>query len=620
MEWTAELVRETYLNFFKQRGHIIIPSASLIPENDPSVLFTTAGMHPLVPYLLGQEHPSGKRLTDVQKCIRTGDIDEVGDATHLTFFEMLGNWSLGDYWKEEAIPWSWELLTGKDGFGIHPNRIAVTVFAGDNDALRDEESAELWKRAGVSEKRIAYLDKEENWWPAGGKHPGPQGPDTEMFVWTGDGDPPELFDPSDENWVEVWNDVFMTYNRTEDGVYEPLKQRNVDTGMGDRILIVLEGKKHVYETDLFRPIVLKIAELSGRDFIGASEDRRVRIVADHLRAATFILGDPFGIAPSNVDQGYVLRKLIRRAVRAGKSLGISCTEPWTPYIAEAIIEHYCSAYPELKNNCERIIFELTEEERKFYEVLERGTKHFDRLVKQLPEGSSVISGTDVFTLYESYGFPLEMTEDLAREHEPSLTVDRVAYAEAERTHQEQSRATAGQRFTGGLADHSDQAVRYHTATHLLHVALRSVLGDHIEQKGSNITPDRMRFDFTHAEKVTREQLAEVERIVREQIAADLTVSYELMSVEDAKRSGVIGLFDDRYAQLGEQIKVYRIGEGHDMVSAEICGGPHVGRTGMIGNFHIAKEEAVGRGVRRIRAIIDPSQGVAMEIAQAASHG
>ncbi|MDP3771651.1 MAG: alanine--tRNA ligase [bacterium] len=615
-QWTAQRVRETFLRFFKERGHAVIPSASLIPENDPSVLFTTAGMHPLVPYLMGQVHPAGKRLVNVQKCIRTGDIDEVGDNRHLTFFEMLGNWSLGDYFKKDAIAWSHELLTSKDWFGLDPNRLAVSVFAGDADASRDEESAAAWKALGINDARIAYLGKDDNWWPAGGKNPGPQGPDTEMFYWISDDPPPAAFDPKDDRWVEVWNDVFMQFKRTPEGAYAPLAQQNVDTGMGlERMLCVLTGKKTVFETDLFESMLEKIVLLcSDRDFkstlVEFRRERSRRIIADHIRAATFMLGDPFGITPSNVDQGYVLRKLIRRAVRAGRSVGIITKSPWTPDIAEVIITHYREAYPELERHRSRILFELREEEERFNETLDRGLRRIAAL-------GDHVSGTDAFDLYQSYGFPPELTEEILGER--GATLDRDAFDVAMKAHQEKSRAATGQRFQGGLADHSDQSIRYHTATHLTHQALRTVLGDHVEQRGSNITPERMRFDFVHPEKLTSEQVQKVEALVRQQIAANLPVHYELMDVAEAKKAGVIGLFEDQYAKLGGKVKVYFIGSADQgFFSTEICGGPHVARTGLIGTFRIAKEEAVSRGVRRIRAVVEPPVAP-MEVAGLKSH-
>jgi len=470
----------------------------------------------------------------------------------------------------------------------------------------------VWKSLGIPESRIAYLGKDDNWWPAGGKNPGPQGPDTEMFVWIGEGSAPETFDPKDDRWVEVWNDVFMEYNRTPEGAYEPLKQKNVDTGMGlERMLCVLTGAKTVYETDLFEAILEKIEGLrrtspGGRDSSASPQNdtdnagaRSLRIIADHLRAATFILGDPFGIAPSNVDQGYVLRKLIRRAVRAGRSVGIE-KSPWTPDVAGVVITHYRDAYPELEQHRSRILFELREEEERFNETLDRGLKRIAAL-------GDHVSGTDAFDLYQSYGFPPELTEEILGER--GATLDRDAFHVAMKAHQEKSRAATGQRFQGGLADHSDQSIRYHTATHLIHQALRTVLGDHVEQRGSNITPERLRFDFSHPEKLTPDQLKRVEALVQEQIDADLSVHYELMDVATAKSSGVIGLFEDAYAKLGGSVKAYFIGSpDRGYFSKEICGGPHVARTGMIGRFTIAKEEAISRGVRRIKAIVEPSEG------------
>jgi alanyl-tRNA synthetase len=634
MTWTAQRVRETFLRFFQERGHVVIPSASLIPENDPSVLFTTAGMHPLVPYLMGQQHPVGKRLVNVQKCIRTGDIDEVGDATHLTFFEMLGNWSFGDYFKKEAIEWSYELLTGNEWFGLDPKRLAVSVFAGDVDAPRDEESVAIWKSLGIPESRIAYLGKDDNWWPAGGKYPGPQGPDTEMFVWTGDwmGEPsaPDVFDPKDDRWVEVWNDVFMEFSRVAGapspssspsqregekvGHYESLKQKNVDTGMGlERMLTVLTGVPTVYDTDLFMPMQERIWELAPNPHSSAllelRRERHYRIIADHLRAATFILGDPFGVSPSNVDQGYVVRKLIRRCLRAGRNIGITKT-PWTPHIAEVVIAHYGDAYPELRTNASRILFELREEEERFNETLDRGLKRIASL------GTSV-TGTDAFDLYQSYGFPPELTTEILAER--GAAFDRAEFDAAMRQHQEKSRAATGQRFQGGLADHSDQSIRYHTATHLVHQALRTVLGNHVEQRGSNITPERLRFDFSHPEKMTPEQIRQVESLVQQQIDADLPVHYELMEVLEAKANGVIGLFEDAYAKLGGKVKAYFIGDAsHGFFSKEICGGPHVARTSMIGRFQIVKEEAISRGVRRIKAVVE-APGGPVGIAEMKSH-
>lgn len=595
---TAHELRQKYLDFFKSKGHTVIPSASLIPENDPSVLFTTAGMHPLVPYLLGEPHPAGKRLVDVQKCIRTGDIDEVGDATHLTFFEMLGNWSLGDYFKQDAIRWSFEFLTSKDWLGIPIHRLAVTVFTGDADASRDEESAAIWKELGMPEKRIAYLGKADNWWPAGGKHPGPQGPDTEMFYWTGVESVPEAFDPNDKHWVEIWNDVFMQFNRTPEGKLLPLQQQNVDTGMGlERTAAVLQGKTSVYETELFAPIFSIIETLVDKKYgSDPAVSRSMRIIADHMRAASFILGDRFGVAPSNVDQGYVLRRLIRRAIRHGRQLGMM--NRMTVPIAEVVIDTFKSAYPELQERREIIVTELDQEEARFRKTLEKGLKEFDKIFEEKKK----VSGEDAFILYSTYGFPLELTQELASDKGQS--VDKVTFEEEFKKHQDLSRAGAEKKFAGGLADHSEESKRLHTATHLLHQALRSVLGDHVFQRGSNITQERLRFDFSHPEKMTPEQVKQVEDVVNEQIKKDLPVHFEMLTVEEAKKCGAIGLFEDKYAQIGDQIKVYFVGdEERGFFSKEICGGPHVDHTGELGHLKITKEEASSAGVRRIKAIL-----------------
>lgn len=595
---TGSDLRALFLRFYQERGHAIIPSASLVPENDPSVLFTTAGMHPLVPFLLGEPHPGGTRLADVQKCIRTGDIEEVGDNRHLTFFEMLGNWSLGDYFKEDAIRWSWEFLTGKKWLNIKPSMLAVTVFAGDADAPRDEESAAIWKSLGVSDARIAYLGKDDNWWPAGGKHPGPQGPDTEMFYWTGDAPAPEMFDPKDERWVEIWNDVFMQFAKTPEGTLVPLAKKNVDTGMGlERTVAVLSGKKTVFETDLFLPLFAELERLSGKTYGTDPETTRaMRIVADHVKAAVMIIGDDRGVVPSNVDQGYVLRRLIRRAVRFGRQLGIQ-GEFCVP-VADEVVRMYQEAYPEVARNRERVAAELLKEEQKFRRTLEHGLKEFEKLFS----ATGAITGEDAFILYTTYGFPLELTEELARERGQS--VDRDAFQTEFKKHQDLSRAGSEQKFAGGLADHSEEVVRLHTATHLLHRALKNVLGDHVQQKGSNITKERLRFDFTHPEKVAPEQLVEVERQVNQAIADDLPMQYDEMTTEEAKAAGAIGYFDDKYAQLGGKIKVYRAGSpDKGYFSVEICGGPHVTHTGALGSFKIQKEEAVAAGIRRIKAVV-----------------
>ena len=589
---TAAELRRKYIEFFKSKGHQEIKSASLIPDNDPTCLFTTAGMHPLVPYLQGAKHPSGTRLTDCQKCIRTGDIDEVGDPVHLTFFEMLGNWSLGDYFKKEAIDFSFEFLTGKDNLNIPIDMLAVTVFAGDENAPFDAEAFEIWKGHGIPECRIAKLGKKDNWWgPAGTT--GPCGPDTEMFYWTGPKPAPETFDPSNKLWVEIWNDVFMQYNKTADGTFEPLSQRNVDTGMGlERITAVLQGKASCYETEIFASIFAALDEVRGIE-TPAERTASERIIADHLRAATFIIAD--GITPGRVDQPYVLRRLIRRAIREGRKLGIT-GKLFTSTIAQVVIGQFGEFYPELVERKDVIISELDREEKQFGVTLENGIKEFQKLVDRVPAfvERKVISGKNAFNLYETYGFPIELTCEMAAEQ--NFTVDMAGYEEAYKKHQEMSRAGAEQKFKGGLADHSEATARLHTATHLLQAALRKILGDHVEQKGSNITAERLRFDFSHPEKMTPEQIAEAEKLVNEAIARDLEIVCEEMDVDSARARGAMGLFGSKY---GEVVKVYTMGD----VSCEICGGPHAARTGDLKSFKILKEESSSRGVRRIKAVI-----------------
>ncbi len=586
-------LRSMFLKFFKDHGHAVISSASVIPENDPTVLFTTAGMHPLVPYLMGAKHPAGKRLTDVQKCVRTGDIDDVGDFSHLTFFEMLGNWSLGDYFKEQMIPWSWEFLTSPEYLGLPKDRLAFSVFAGDADCPRDEESAQLWRNCGVADDHIFFLPKENNWWgPAG--ITGPCGPDTEMFIIT-DKEPcgPNCSPAcSCGRYLEIWNDVFMQYNKKADGTFEPLEQKNVDTGMGlERTICVLNGKKSVYETDLFADILKKISELSGKEY-GSDEmtTRAFRIIADHMRTATFIMGDDRGVSPSNVDQGYVLRRLIRRAVRYG--MGIGMPEGFTGEVAKVIIEQYKDVYPELKRNEAFVLEQLSLEESRFARTLKQGNREFEKLVEKVQDGQ--IDGVSAFHLYDTYGFPVEMTEELARER--GLTVDMDGFHDCFRRHQATSQAGAEQRFKGGLADHSEQSARLHTATHLLHAALRKVLGPEVAQKGSNITAERLRFDFSFGRKMTKEELAEVERLVNEAIESHTPVTCEEMTVAQAKEQGAIGLFESKY---GEKVKVYTMGP----YSKEICGGPHAQNTGDLVSFKIKKEESSSAGVRRIKAVI-----------------
>ena len=591
---SANELRSMFLKFFESKGHKVIPSASVIPENDPTVLFTTAGMHPLVPYLMGEKHPMGTRLTDVQKCIRTGDIDDVGDPSHLTFFEMLGNWSLGDYFKKEMIPWSWEFLTSKDYLGIEPDRLAFTVFAGDEDCPRDEEAANLWRAQGVKDDHLFYLPKKHNWWgPAGVT--GPCGPDTEMFIIKDQ--PPCGPDCSPAcscgRFLEIWNDVFMQYNKTADGQYVPMAKKNVDTGMGlERTVCTLNGCKTVYETDAFTGIIAKISELSGKHYDDdEATTRAFRIVADHLRTSTFIMGDPRGVSPSNVDQGYVLRRLIRRAVRFGMELGMQ--EGFTAEIGKVVIEQYAEVYPELKQNEAFVLEQFKLEETRFARTLRQGEREFEKAVSRMGE-SKVIDGMVAFNLYATYGFPIEMTRELAREH--GLTVDEAGFEKHFAEHQKSSHAGAEQRFKGGLADSSAQSARLHTATHLLHAALRRVLGDEVAQKGSNITPERLRFDFSFGRKVTKDELAQVEALVNEWIKADVPVVMTETTVEDAKKEGAIGLFESKY---GERVRMYTMGE----YSKEICGGPHASHTGELVSFKILKEESSSAGVRRIKAVI-----------------
>jgi alanyl-tRNA synthetase len=619
-------LRKKYLDFFRGKGHMVISSASLIPEHDPTVLFTTAGMHPLVPYLLGEKHPAGRRLTNVQKCIRTGDIDSIGGPWHLTFFEMLGNWSLGDpdapdgigagYWKKEAIEWSWEFLTSKKWLGISPEKISVSVFKGDKDAPTDEESAQIWQSLGITKERIFYLPKEDNWWGPAGKT-GPCGPCTEMFYDAGK----EKCDPDCRpgcdcgKYSEIWNDVFMEYNKTAEDKYEPLKQKNVDTGMGvERTTAILNGFDDVYEIELFKPIILEIkkiakifdlpadsfkqlynpGEVIAEEIAGlkekAEKERAIRIISDHIKAATFILAER--IEPSNVERGYVLRRLIRRAARCGKQLGINAI--FTFKIAKVVIEIYKDIYPELKNNKNFIEEQLVREEEKFIKTLEQGEKQAKKII--------AFTGEAAFDLYQSYGFPLEMIKELAEER--GLEVDEEGFKKAFEKHQELSRTAAAGAFKSGLADHSEQVIKYHTATHLLLAALQKILGEHIAQKGSNITAERMRFDFSHLEKLTAEQIKQAEDMVNKKIQQNLPVKMEEMTLEEAKKQGAMGVFGEKY---GERVKVYTISDparAGQAFSREICGGPHVERTGILGKFKILKEESSSAGIRRIKAILD----------------
>ena len=580
-------LRSKYLNFFASKGHTVIPSASLIPENDPTVLFTTAGMHPLVPYLLGQKHPGGKRLTDVQKCVRTGDIDEVGDDTHCTFFEMLGNWSLGDYFNYESIGYSYEFLTKE--LGISPSRLAVSVFAGDEDCPRDVKSAERWEELGIPKERIFYLPKKNNWWIAGTT--GPCGPDTEIFIVT-DKEPcsPECSPACDcGRYVEIWNNVFMQYYKHPDGTYTPLEQKNVDTGMGlERTLAMLNGYKSVYETDVLRPVVEYITETSCRSAEG-DDLKAIRIIADHIRTATFMLGDEKGIVPSNVDRGYILRRLIRRAVRYARLIDLAPSA--LTECAAKYVDIYAEAYPELRTNREKIMTELDKEIGKFDVTLQQGLKEFDKLLKYIQDKR--MSGKAAFRLYDTYGFPIEMTLELARDN--GITVDLEGYERAYNEHQQKSKAGAEQKFKGGLADSSEATTNLHTATHILLAALRKVTGDEtVMQKGSNITPERLRVDFNFPRALTPEEIKAVEAEVNGVIDAGIEVVSEEMSVEAARAAGAIGVFGDRY---GETVKVYTVGD----YSKEICGGPHAKNTRDLGKFVITKEQSSSAGVRRIKA-------------------
>ncbi len=585
---TAFELRRKYIEFFKEHGHKEIPSSPVVPENDPTVLFTTAGMHPLVPYLLGEPHPEGKRLTDYQKCIRTGDIEDVGDNSHLTFFEMLGNWSLGDYFKNESIHMSYELLDKVLGFDM--NKISVTCFEGEGDIPRDDEAASYWVDAGIPKERIYFLGRKHNWWgPAG--ETGPCGPDTEIFYDTGKEPCSPNCDPSCScgKYLEIWNNVFMQYNKTKEGKYEPLKQKNVDTGMGlERVIGLLEGKNSVYETELFEAEISKIKELSK-----VYNEQSARIIADHLRTSIFMIID--GVRPSNVDQGYILRRLLRRAIRHMRKIELDAN--LVNILVETFIDKALyEMYPETTKNKETIIEVIVQEKDKFIKTLENGEKEFNKNAqKAKEEGTNKLSGEVVFRLYDTFGFPPEMTLELANEN--GLTFDMEEFNKLFKEHQDKSRAGAEQKFKGGLADHSEQTTAYHTATHLLHKALQIVLGPHATQKGSNLTAERLRFDFANPAKLTPEELKKVEDIVNEQIQRDLKVTCEEMSLDEARESGATGLFENKY---GEKVKVYTIGD----FSKEICGGPHVEHTGDMGHFKIIKEEAVSSGIRRIKAILE----------------
>ena len=593
---TANELRRKYIDFFVNHRHAEISGKSLIPENDPTVLFTTAGMHPLVPYFLGQEHPAGSRLTDVQKCIRTNDIDSVGDESHLSFFEMLGNWSLRDYFKSEALAWSFEFLTAPDYLGLDPRRIWVSVFGGDEDAPFDRESYDIWRSLGIPEERIFKLPKSDNWWGPPGRT-GPCGPDSEMFYDTGKSSCGVQCSPgcSCGKYFEIWNNVFIQYDKQSDGTYRQLAAPCVDTGMGvERTLTMLLGAKNVYETELFAPLISTISRISGRDYAENDETRgSFRIAADHIKTAVMILGDENGIKPSNLGQGYILRRLIRRAVRHGLKLGIE--RPFLGEAAESVFEIYEGVYDEIRERRDIVISELALEEAQFRKTLQHGHREFDKLLPRLRlNPRKVIPGRLAFRLYDTYGFPVELTRELAAEE--GMSVDRAGFDEAFRKHQSESKKGAEKTFEGGLADDSVMSTRYHTATHLLHEALRRVLGDHVAQKGSNITPERLRFDFVHHAPMTDEEKVAVEAMVNEKIAEDLPVNLSTMALEEARRIKARALFEGRY---DEQVKVYAIGD----FSVEVCGGPHVESLGELGQFRITKEQSSSRGVRRIRGVL-----------------
>lgn len=581
-------LKDKFIDYFVSKGHVQIPSAPLIPENDPSVLFNTAGMQPLIPYLLGKKHPEGTRLCDYQKCVRLTDLDEIGDKTHHTFFEMLGNWSLGDYFKKESIEFSFEFLTKV--LNIPVERLAVTVFEGNNDIPRDEVAASVWKSLGIAEERIAYLGVEDNFWIAG--ETGPCGGDTEIFYFRSNDEIPKVFDPDDDRWVEIWNNVFMEYRKNDDGSIEELTQKNVDTGMGlERVVAVLEGVNDNYETSIWKEIIEAIEKISDKNYKGNEES--MRIIADHIRTAVFISADYAGIKPSNTDQGYILRRLIRRAIRHAKKLGIDTDTNWMEPIALEVINKYESYYTEIKENKSIVLEVLKNESVKFNKTLEKGLREFDKLVNHL--NGSTIDKDNAFRLYDTYGFPIELTEEMARER--NLNVDVAGFKEKFKAHQELSRTASVGKFKGGLASSGEIETKYHTATHLLNAALKVVIDKNVHQKGSNITEERMRFDFSCDHKLTDEEKEQVEALVNKWIQDDLPVTMETMSKEDAVNSGAEAMFIEKYADI---VNVYSIGD----VSKEICGGPHVEHTGVLGTFKIKKEEASSAGVRRIKAVLE----------------
>ncbi len=602
---SSQEIRQKFLDFFKSKNHVIIPSAPLIPENDPTALFTTAGMHPLVPFLLGQPHPSGRRLANIQKCLRTNDIDEVGDSTHLTFFEMLGNWSLGDYFKSESITWSYEFLTKE--MNIPHDRLTVTVFAGDQDAPRDTESADIWQNIGIPVNKIFYYSKKDNWWgPAG--QTGPCGPDTEIFYDSHPDQDPTGPDADDQRYVEIWNNVFMQYNKTPQATFDPMSQKNVDTGLGfERLVMFMQKQTSVFATDLFQEMYQILQRHLDLDKTNIQSER---IILDHSRTAIMLLSEK--LVPSNLEQGYVLRKVIRRAIRHMRKIGITDYNSLFQELANSLInsqDHpypYSQYYPELITNQDFIRSELTKEVDRFTHVLEKGLKEFEKNLEQInkyhqPGQSRILSGRTAFKLYDTYGFPIEITQELTKEN--NLEIDLEGYQEAFNKHQELSRQSTEGKFKGGLADHSEITTAYHTTTHLLHAALRQILGNHVEQRGSNITAERLRFDFSHPDKMTPEQIQQVADWVNQTITNDLIVEKQEMTLEDALASGAIGLFTSKY---GEQVSVYTIKNKNtgEIYSREICGGPHVTSGQELGHFKIIKEESSSAGIRRIKAVLE----------------
>jgi alanyl-tRNA synthetase len=586
----AKELREMYLKYFKDKGHSVIASASLFPEDDPTVLFTSAGMHPLVPYLLGQPHPEGKRLTNYQKCVRTTDIDGVGDTTHLTFFEMLGNWSLGDYWKKEAITWSYEFLTSKKYLGFNPDKLSVTVFAGDEQAQRDDEAAEAWKSVGIPDERIYFLGKEDNWWIAGTT--GPCGPCTEMFI-----EVVEIPKCGPDcrpgchcgHFVEVWNDVFLMFNRNPDGTDDPLEMKSIDTGMGvERTVAMLQGATNVFDTELFIPLITRVKELSSKDEFTEEDENLIRIVVDHVRSAVMIMADDRKIGPSNVEQGYIVRRLLRKAIHSADRLGVD--QGFMSSLAEIVIDMFKDLYGEVKRNKEFIMNNLTAEEAKFRKTLSKAIRRFEKIYKE----TGTITGENAFLLFTSFGLPLEMTRDLAEEK--GIKIDMDEFTKQFEEHREISRTATQGKFKGGLAEHSDEIVKLHTATHLLQEALRRVLGDEVTQNGSNITEERLRFDFTFSRKLTPEEIEEVERIVNDIINQNLEVTQQFLPYDDAIKKGALAFFKENY---GETVSVYSVGD----FSMELCGGPHVERTGSLGKFKIGKQKKIGAGIVRIRATV-----------------